>query len=104
MNELNPMSANRNLLKELHDTIYQWAETIPSGGVQVDISNALVSTYESYQRQEAAEKERRAKELEAASLNSYLTDEDYDYDDDIYDDDYDDEDSAYDNEDALYED
>lgn len=89
MNELDPLHVKRNLLKELHDTIYQWTETIPTGGVQVDISNALISTYDNYQRQQAAEKERQIKEQEAESLNNYLANANYDYNDDIYDDDQD---------------
>jgi hypothetical protein len=89
MNQLNQTGAlKQNVLQDLHDYIYQWTESIPNGGIKVDISDALVTIYDSYQKQVAAEKERLAKEREAESIDEYLDDDEVNYDDDsIYDND-----------------
>lgn len=41
-------STDPNMLKDLHDCIYQWAETIPTGGAKQDISTDLKRIYQTH--------------------------------------------------------
>lgn len=47
--ELNqPKAIRPNMLKDLHDCIYRWAETIPTGGAKIDISDNLKDIYQTH--------------------------------------------------------
>jgi hypothetical protein len=114
VNQLNQSGAvNRNVLKDLHDYIYQWTETIPAGGFRIDISDALTTIYDNYQQQLALEKAQTLQSQDSLSLKKYVEDDDFDYDDndddELYDDDFDDElddedDEDFDEDDDIYED
>jgi hypothetical protein len=88
-----PGPASENMLKDLHDTIYQWTETIPAGGNKVDISEALRIIHQKHLEQLEAEKKQAAHAAEVESIDSYLDADDYGYD--SQDAEYDDEDDDY---------
>jgi hypothetical protein len=73
--------SRQNLLKDLHDYIYQWTETIPTGGIRIDISQALKTIYEQHAKHLAAEKARTTQSKKVQSIDSLLAESDYNEDD-----------------------
>jgi hypothetical protein len=77
--------SSKSVLQELHDYIYQWTETIPTGGTRVDITEALKTIYQQHSEQLAIEKARAAQTKEIESIDSDLHGNDSNYDDAEYD-------------------
>jgi hypothetical protein len=94
-----------NLLQDLHNYIYQWTETIPTGGNQVDISQVLQETYDQYAKKLANEKAQAAARKENESIDRSLDAGSYDHSDDTdYDAEYDASDTSFEDDDAEYDD
>lgn len=89
--QLHRIGANdQNLLKDLHDYIYKWTESIPLGGHRIDISDKLRTIYDNYMAKLATQQKLAEKTKHVESIDSYLDEDDYDFfdDDDEYDDDF----------------
>ena len=67
--------ASINILQDLHDCIYQWAESIPfGGGAKVDISDLLKRIYDGYAKQQREMPKARDRSLEI-DWDQYLLDD-----------------------------
>ena len=80
INEINTRKPIPNLVEALHTCFFQWVESYPMGGHEVDIHGQLQAIYDEYQKAAAHhQQEMSAKKLANENWDQYLEDNDDDY-------------------------